>query len=281
MSGNVNGPKRKRPRKAKDAIQTMNGPIPQSPYAASSAAMSGKFHTPVTDVQGGQVLFSGKAPHVNDTNQAPTDGGTIKVQHHSFTNAWSLGPVQEKIDASTSTSGEPFPERSASEQADAVEDEIQLVATSPAPNLKLETDLVPSTLRSNGAPHNQDFSALVSPPDSSHTDAETSPSSSKAQQTPSNSTSRRSSEQPKRPQRYTPESGIARRASSSTQGALASGKSASPRISLPPTLGEVSNKAKRGKARASSGEASADGESLKLIRELAAQDLGLRKRGRA
>jgi hypothetical protein len=188
--------------------------------------------------------------------------------------------VQEKIDASTSTSGEPFPERSASEQADAVEDEIQLVATSPAPNMKLETDLVPSTLRSNGAPHNQDFSALVSPPDSSHTDAETSPSSSKAQQTPSNSTSRRSSEQPKRPQRYTPESGIARRASSSTQGALASGKAHHRgSVYLQRLRGLEQGEARQGSSQFR--EASADGESLKLIRELAAQDLGLRKRGRA
>ncbi|KAI9880032.1 MAG: JmjC domain-containing histone demethylation protein 1 [Pleopsidium flavum] len=281
LSGDLDVPKRKRPRKAKDAIQTTNDPIFKPPYAALPAVMSSKFQTEGADSQDRQALLSGKAQDVNDINDAPPNGGTIELQHQSFINAWNLGAAQDSTDASTSTSNQAIPERPASEQADAVEDEIQLVATSPAPNMKLETNLMLNNLPSNSAPHNQDYSALVSPPDSSHTDAETSPSASKAQQTPSNSPSTRSSEQPKQSQRYTPESGIARRASSSTQSALTTGKSASPRTSLPPTLTDVSNKAKRvSKARASSGEASADGESLKLIRELAAQDLGLRRRGR-
>lgn len=261
----------------------VHNPMLQSPHTSSSAAMAAKLEDLGPDVQDEKAAMPAAAEDVEDVKPPVTDDGTIKLQHQSFTDSWSPQPLQEKTDRIIPN--QPLPERSASEQTSPLEDEIQLVATSPAPNISLDTNLPPNTLQPTTTSHTQDYSALVSPPDSSHTDAAPSPSSTKPHQTPSNSPSRPSSEQPKQTQRYTPESGIARRASSSARSAPTNHKnnmnnSTSRRNSPLLIMEETPNRAKRAKARASSGEAEADGESLRLIRELAAQDLGLRRRGR-
>ncbi len=297
MSGSVQGSKRKRLRNASGDGHTTSGLLDQLQYAASVVDVLNKTTTNDSIIQASH-LPSENSQYGNGRSHAPVDDARIGKQDESLTNSSTMGAVRESNELPTSNPSQSGPERLASEQADPVEDEIQLVATSPAPNMKLETDLARPILQTvtQAQSQTQDFSALVSPPDSSHTDAENSPTASKPQQSPSassNSPSRSSSEQPNqqqdqqhKAQRYTPESGIARRARSSTLSEPSvNEKTASPRESQPPfpTLDDTmpSNKMKRTKPRASSGEVETDEESLRLIKELAAQDLGLRRRGRA
>ncbi|KAL8961149.1 MAG: hypothetical protein Q9193_002258 [Seirophora villosa] len=126
-------------------------------------------------------------------------------------------------------------------------------------------------------------SSLVSPPASSHDDSEQPiPSTDHIKPTYSGSSSRYSPGHPTQTQRFTPESGPARRDSSSSMvidNALqAEGKS----LSTSPTSGQVppeSAQKRMVKVRLSS-EVEADEESLKLIKALQAEDYGLRRRGR-
>ena len=113
----------------------------------------------------------------------------------------------------------------------------------------------------------QPASSLVSPPPSSHDDVGNSPTAAD----PESITSRSSSEQlvnqtKNMQQRFTPESGPMRRASSSSHGEVAPDlvKPASD----PLAVKELQNGYKT------------DEESLKLIKELQAQELGLRRRGK-
>lgn len=122
-------------------------------------------------------------------------------------------------------------------------------------------------------------SSLVSPPASSHEDVGVSPPSS----------SRQSSLQPKQQQsRFTPDSGPIRRASSSSYDGkpncstsdiqqrvtLAYGYQGQSKQESPSSVARDSASVQR------KGRIEADEESLKLIKELQANDLGLRRRGR-
>ncbi len=259
-----------------------------------------KLDTPAPDNQADVDMSSEVVQHVENSNHTPSDDATAQLQQEMLTNSLTPGTLQDTNEPPTTTTTESHPEPPVLDQADTADDEIQLITTSPIPKMKLETDLAPATLHHNDATHDQPFSALVSPPDSSLTDAETSPTP-LIFNPPSTSPSRRSSEpeheheQRKQPQRYTPDSGTApTRARSSTHSASVNERrdSASPRPEqqpppLPPSMGEgpvtpTNEKAKRGgKARRSWEETAADkdGESWRLIRELAARDLGLRRRG--
>ena len=130
--------------------------------------------------------------------------------------------------------------------------------------------------------YEQPASSLVSPPASSHEEVGHSPTAANATWTPSGSSSRQSSSQPKQTQqqqqqRYTPESGPMRRASSSSYGdnnmINSAERAASPTALEPPLFDQ------RPSHPSLSFEAVADEESLRLIKELHAQEYGLRRRG--
>ena len=115
--------------------------------------------------------------------------------------------------------------------------------------------------------------SLVSPPASSHDDAGISPINAHAGWKSSTISSRHSSSQPKHMQRYTPESGSMRRASSSSYGETAQETVTSPVIADLP-LDQISNPRR-------CSEIIADEESMRLIKELQAEEYGLRRRGKA
>lgn len=119
----------------------------------------------------------------------------------------------------------------------------------------------------------QPASSLVSPPASSHDDVGNSPTVANAHWISSRSSSEQSGEQPKQIQRYTPESGPIRRASSSSYSENMSEKVIVPRLAEQPSVQ---------KSRPwPNSDFMADDETLRLIKELQAQELGLRRRGRA
>ncbi len=163
-----------------------------------------------------------------------------------------------------------------------IEDEVQLVAIPPASSLATEVGFVREMPLPNESFPQPAASSLVSPPASSHNDAGHTSPVSETNRPPSSSSSRHSSRHVKQVQRYTPESGSARRASSSSVADMMEEKSASliNRGDTANMSGEVDASPKRAKTRLSS-EPFADEESLKLIKELQAQDYGLRRRGRA
>jgi hypothetical protein len=160
-----------------------------------------------------------------------------------------------------------------------IEDEVHLISTSPLSDMKVEPDFETPILSSSQMFPQPPGSSLVSPPASTHTDGEQSPpASSKAKgiTPPATSMSSRQSSRPvKLGQRYTPESGPARSASSSSVG-----RPAVERESGSPGSVGAERVNKKGKSRVGS-EIEAEEESMKLIRELQAQDMGLRRRGRA
>lgn len=165
-----------------------------------------------------------------------------------------------------------------------VEDEVQLVVATPHPKTDqkgVKSSEVPGLERTESL-EQPAASSLVSPPASSHDDAEESPPSSHTAVTPCASSSRHSSRHSKQVQRYTPESGPARRASSSSAGDAVVRKitpaPANPLTADPETGTNPSQRI----TKASTGlDIVADEESLKLIKELQAQEHGLRRRGRA
>ena len=150
------------------------------------------------------------------------------------------------------------------------EEEVHLIETSSFPPLKVDPDFPIPTQDQASA------SSLVSPPASTHTDdgSNTPVHSRRDSSTISSAlTSRHSSRQPKVTQHYTPESGLARRSSTSSVGKrIQERESGSPSV-----VGSAIKKARRG-SRLNS-EIVADDESLRLIRELQAEDRGLRRRG--
>ena len=115
----------------------------------------------------------------------------------------------------------------------------------------------------------QPASSLVSPPASSHDDLGNSPS---LQWAPSSPLPEQPSPQLKQLQRYTPESGSLRRTSSSSAGEIPREQSASRGDIKPPSDPRPNGLQKS--------MYMTDEESLRLIKELQAQDLGLRKRGK-
>ena len=121
----------------------------------------------------------------------------------------------------------------------------------------------------------QPASSLVSPPASSHDDVDSSPMIANPQWIPSRSSSEQSSIQIKQSQnRYTPESGSLRRASNSSS----YGEATSEQVAC----AELTEAILDPKARARVlSEYRADEESLRLIKELQVQEMGLRRRGNA
>ncbi|KAL9100462.1 MAG: hypothetical protein Q9163_004165 [Psora crenata] len=115
-------------------------------------------------------------------------------------------------------------------------------------------------------------SLLVSPPASSHDDVGNSPAAPEGLYTSLPSSSRQGSQQPKGHfQRYTPESGSIRRSSHSSC-------EDRPLKEERPRIGGETLRSARKQSRGYSA-LEADDESLRLIKELQAQDLGLRRRG--
>ena len=158
------------------------------------------------------------------------------------------------------------PHRYIEELSEKVAEQWQITNSCPAPDIEIGAATLESR-ESFQAP----ASSLVSPPASSHDDAGISPTNSHAGWK-SSPGSRHSSSQPKQMQRYTPESGM-RRASSSSCGDNAQENVASP------VIADLSSDQKS-KSRICS-ENMADEESMKLIKELQAEEYGLRRRGRA
>ena len=167
------------------------------------------------------------------------------------------------------TNPQPAVERPSSPLDELTEEEDHMRGNASFPPLKVDPDFPISTQ------HQPPASSLVSPPASTHTDhgSNTSNRSRRDSSTISSAlTSRHSSRQPKPVQHYTPESGFARRSSTASVSArLQERESGSPSV-----VGSAIKKARRG-SRLSS-EIVADEESLRLIRELQAQDRGLRRR---
>ena len=154
------------------------------------------------------------------------------------------------------------------ELLDKVADQWQITGSCPAPDIDVGT----ATLDSSES-FEPPASSLVSPPASSHDDAGISLINAHAGWESSTVSSRHSSSQPKQMQRYTPESGSMRRASSSSYGENLQEQPGSS------VMADISSDQKP-KVRAIS-ENTADQDSMKLIKELQAQEYGLRRRGKA
>ena len=159
------------------------------------------------------------------------------------------------------------PRRYKKELSDNIADQWQINDTRHAP----DTEVRVATLESRES-FEPPASSLVSPPASSHDDAGISPINAHAEWKSSTVSSRHSSSQPKQMQRYTPESGSMRRASSSSYSENAQEKAASP---VPAGLSSD----QKPKARSGS-ENMADEESMRLIKVLQAEEYSLRRRGR-
>ncbi|MCJ1243602.1 JmjC domain-containing histone demethylation protein 1 [Trapelia coarctata] len=176
------------------------------------------------------------------------------------------------------------------------DDEFHHLATSPLSelddinelgDLKWEPDFDHPILSASPSFQQPPASSLVSPP-ASHTEAERTPPAPSNMQTitPSatSSSSRHSSRANKTVQRYTPESGSMRQNSTSSAGVEGAKmrEGGSPVVnSAVKGEGEGGSAQKKGKSRRESEVApDADEESMRLIRELQAQDMGLRRRAR-
>ena len=189
--------------------------------------------------------------------------------------------LDTQIHADEKHLSDPSPLRRATEPVESTEDEVQLVAMPPVPDLKAEAGFVQEVSLLDESFSQPAASCLVSPPASSHNDAGRTSPTSEPKLTPSSSSSRHSSRHPKQVQRYTPDSGSTRRASSSSAADMMAGKSHSltARGDSAHMFKGVDASAKRAKPRLSS-DIYADEESLRLIKELQAQDYGLRRRER-
>ena len=173
--------------------------------------------------------------------------------------------VSSNFEQSISPSTELHP-GSTKELLDKVADQWQITGSCPAPDIDVGT----ATLESSES-FEPPASSLVSPPASSHDDAGISLINAHAGWESPTVSSRHSSSQPKQMQRYTPESGSMRRASSSSYGGNLQDQ---PGSSI---MAELSSDQKP-KVRAIS-ENMADEDSMKLIKELQAEEYGLRRRG--
>ena len=154
------------------------------------------------------------------------------------------------------------------ELLDKVADQWQIINSCPAPDIDVGT----TTLESSES-FEPPASSLVSPPASSHDDAGISLINAHAGWESSTVSSRHSSSQPKQMQRYTPESGSMRRASSSSYG-----ENLQERPGPSVIAGSLSDQKPRVRAIS---EHIAEEDSMKLIKELQAEEYGLRRRGKA
>jgi hypothetical protein len=160
--------------------------------------------------------------------------------------------------------------RAQASAAQNMEEEVNLAATSPLSEAKFEVQETGGHEEvANG--QGQGASSLVSPPESTHTDAEqTPPAGAPGKATTPPVASRAvppTVQPPKTTPRFTPDS--------NTQGqASTDGDATSPTASV-----EATSTMKRRTSRPGSDQ-TADEESLKLIRQLAAQDMGLRRRAK-
>lgn len=238
----------------------------------------------------------------NHSVQPPADGlsdlaGHTTVQPNIINHAKPVPPSDEiSVEVSRSAVETASPEPSAPldrtilEATDNFDDEVQLIATSPPQDLKLDVKFIPERQEPNQTFPHPPASSFISPPASTHTDGEGTPPAPHVSMTPSAISSRHSSRQPKHVPRYTPESGSARRASSSTAdgmtgrrtststaGGAAAEKSASPTVDTVTAVRAREGSHKRSKPLIGPD----DEESMRLIRELQAQEYGLRRRDRA
>lgn len=239
--------------------------------------------------------------HYDRSVQPPADGISglrtqATVQPNTVDHSTSAPPTEDtSVDVSypavaTATPNPQAPlDHVVLEAAENFEDEVQLVATSPPRDMKLEVKFIPNPHEPNQTFPQPPASSFISPPASAYTDAEGSPPAPHASTTPSTLSSRHSSRQPKQVQRYTPESGSARRASSSTAdgmtgwrtststaGGATIGKSASPAVGAVTAASAREGSHKRSKPFIGPD----DEDSMRLIKELQAQEYGLRRRGR-
>lgn len=213
----------------------------------------------------------------------PALESTQVFQHEEIT-ANPPAPAARSCTTLAETAPQDFPEQAAEDQDKEIQD-----VPSTTPSMKIDYPIDPA-LEHMSSSFSVPAASLVSPPASAHADTGGTPPS------PSASSSRHSSHLPKQMQRYTPESGPRRdssssidelppinnggRADSALSQTLATGKDTSPMTTISST-GDDERKPEtmRRKSRGSA-ENMADEESLKLIKELQAQDYGLRKRGR-
>ena len=161
------------------------------------------------------------------------------------------------------------------------EDHIHLMSDSSPSSQKASLEMEAPFLEQHSSVE-QPAASLVSPPASAHDDAEKSPVASQPSNLGSSTSSRHSSRHPKQVQRYTPESGPARRASSSSFGEVGVGKNTAAVVKVLNVRTDFETPRTPRDVKANfSPEVAADEESLKLIKELQAQEHGLRRRGRA
>ncbi|KAL8710801.1 MAG: hypothetical protein Q9220_004604 [cf. Caloplaca sp. 1 TL-2023] len=191
----------------------------------------------------------------------------------------------EAEDVTSSSASEQAPTRAQIQSDMSQEVPIQGSATrySPFSNAAHPQDLkykMPGQMESGSSFEQPAASSLVSPPASSHDDTEQPASAVEGRSTYSGPSSRHSSRHPGQTHDFTPESVPMRRDSSSS----ATETSLVEKTSLPSASSPISGQGhgsaqKRMKARLHS-ETVADEESLRLIKELQAQDYGLRRRSR-
>lgn len=237
----------------------------QTSRPAPIANMIARSASPVIQETGIPSLPDG-LPEVSSAEAFPLDPAlfedvTNDSQHEEQT-AISV-TLQKSIGPSAVS-----PRRYIKKFSDDVADQWQITDTHHAPDI----DVGMATFESTES-FEPPASSLVSPPASSHDDAGISPINAHAEWNSSTVPSRHSSGQPKQMQRCTPESGSMRRASSSSCSENAHQKAASPVIVDLPLD-------QKPKARSSS-EDMADKESMRLIKQLQAEEYGLRRRGKA
>ena len=133
-----------------------------------------------------------------------------------------------------------------------------------------------------GETYAQPAASLVSPPASLHNDTGNSPTAD-VDWTRSRTSSRQSSRQQKQmqQQRYTPESGPMRRASSSSYSGNNTAEHGEPQPLQESAITIGTSPIERANHAGPTSENIADEESLRLIKEIQAQEYGLRRRGKA
>ena len=186
------------------------------------------------------------------------DDSANNVQHEELTS--TSVTHQQSVGPSVAS-----PHEYMKEFSNKVADQWQTTDSCPAPHIEIGA----TTIEPRGS-FEPPASSLVSPPASLHDDAGVSPVDAHAGWKSSSLSSRHSSSQPKQMQRYTPDSGSMRRASSSSydENTLEN--------AVLPVMADVSSDQKA-KARNGS-QNTADEESMRLIKELQAEEYGLRRR---
>ncbi|KAM0794564.1 hypothetical protein BDR22DRAFT_814938, partial [Usnea florida] len=186
------------------------------------------------------------------------DDGANNVQHEELTS--TSFTRQRSVDPSVAS-----PHGYMKEISNKIADQWQITDTCPAPHIEIGA----TTIEPRGT-FEPPASSLVSPPASLHDDAGVSPVDAHAGWKSSSLSSRHSSSQPKQTQRYTPDSGSMRRASSSSYDENAPENAVSP--GMADRFSDQKAKARNGS------ENTADEESMRLIKELQAEEYGLRRR---